>query len=160
MRRPRHDASGRDQAPRHSRGGQPRHDPQARPREAALSQPGADPSDRRALDQEIRARQARRALRIEKTTGRRRKMSESTFVYVTYIRSTPERVWSALTTPEFMRQYWFGMHCESEWKPGSPWKLVFTDGRLADAGEIVVADSPRRPVLKWRNQSKTEIHAG
>jgi uncharacterized protein YndB with AHSA1/START domain len=86
-------------------------------------------------------------------------MNKSKFVYVTYIRSTPERVWSALTTPEFMRQYWFGMHCESEWKPGSPWKLVFTDGRLADAGEIVEADPPRRLVIKWRNEWKPEMKA-
>ena len=59
-------------------------------------------------------------------------MSKSTFVYVTFIRTTPERLWSALTTPEFMRQYWFGMHCESDFKPGSPWKLVFADGRVAE----------------------------
>jgi uncharacterized protein YndB with AHSA1/START domain len=86
-------------------------------------------------------------------------MSKSTFVYVTYIRTTPERVWSALTTPEFMRQYWFGMHCESEWKAGSQWKLVFTDGRIADAGEIVEADPPRRLVIKWRNEWKPEMKA-
>jgi uncharacterized protein YndB with AHSA1/START domain len=86
-------------------------------------------------------------------------MNKSTFVYVTFIRTTPERLWSALTTPEFMQQYWFGMHCESDFKPGSPWKLVFADGRVADKGEIVAADPPQRLVIKWRNEWKAEMKA-
>jgi uncharacterized protein YndB with AHSA1/START domain len=86
-------------------------------------------------------------------------MRQSTFVYVTYIRTTPERLWSALTTSEFARDYWFGMHCESDWKVGSPWKLVFPDGRVADSGEIIAADPPRRLVIKWRNQWKPELNA-
>ena len=86
-------------------------------------------------------------------------MRQSTFVYVTFIRTTPERLWSALTTPEFMRDYWFGMHCESDWQVGSPWKLVFPDGRIADSGEIVAAEPPRRLVIKWRNQWKPELNA-
>jgi uncharacterized protein YndB with AHSA1/START domain len=86
-------------------------------------------------------------------------MTKSTFVYVTFIRTTPERLWSALTTPEFMRQYWFGMHCESDWKPGSPWKLIFKDGRVADAGAIVEAEPPKRLVIKWRNEWKEEMKA-
>jgi uncharacterized protein YndB with AHSA1/START domain len=85
--------------------------------------------------------------------------SKPDFVYVTFIRTTPDRLWSALTTPEFIRQYWFGMHCESDWKPGSPWKLVFADGRLADAGEIVEADPPQRLVIKWRNEWNAEMRA-
>ena len=51
-------------------------------------------------------------------------MPRSTFVYVTYIQTTPEKLWSALTNAEFAKQYWFGCHCESEWTAGSPWKLV------------------------------------
>ena len=86
-------------------------------------------------------------------------MSKPDFVYVTFIRTTSERLWSALTTPEFIRQYWFGMHCESDWKPGSPWKLVFADGRVADAGEIVEADPPQRLVIKWRNEWNAEMRA-
>ena len=86
-------------------------------------------------------------------------MSKSTFAYVTFIRTTPEQVWTALTTPEFMRKYWFDMHCESDWKTGSSWKLVFPDGRLADVGKIVEADPPRRLVIKWRNQWKPELEA-
>ena len=86
-------------------------------------------------------------------------MNKPDFVYVTFIRTTSERLWSALTTPEFIRQYWFGMHCESDWKPGSSWKLVFADGRLADAGEIVEADPPQRLVIKWRNEWNAEMRA-
>ena len=86
-------------------------------------------------------------------------MSKSTFAYVTFIRTTAERLWEALVTPEFMRQYWFDMYCESNFKTGSPWKLVFPDGRIADMGEIVEADPPRRLVIKWHNQWKPELKA-
>jgi uncharacterized protein YndB with AHSA1/START domain len=85
--------------------------------------------------------------------------SESKFVYVTFIRTTAERLWSALTTPEFTKQYWFGMHCESEWKAGSSWQLKFPDGGVADAGEIVAAERPKRLVIKWRNEFKPEMTA-
>src|SRR5271170_7368623 len=81
------------------------------------------------------------------------------FVYVTFIRATADRLWTALTEPEFMKQYWFGMHCESDWKPGSSWRLIFTDGRLADAGEIAEIDPPRRLQIKWRNEWKPELKA-
>lgn len=84
-------------------------------------------------------------------------MNESTYVYVTYIRSTPERVWSALTDAEFIRQYWFGMDVRCDWKPGSPWQLSFSDGRVADSGEILEADPPRRLVIKWRNEFRPEL---
>jgi uncharacterized protein YndB with AHSA1/START domain len=86
-------------------------------------------------------------------------MAKSTFVYVTFIATTPEKLWSALTEPEFTRQYWFGMHQESDWKAGSSWRLVFADGRVADAGEVIEADPPRRLILKWRNQFRPEIAA-
>jgi uncharacterized protein YndB with AHSA1/START domain len=87
-------------------------------------------------------------------------MARSTFVYVTYIRTTPERLWSALTRDAaFMKQYWFGNHCESEWTPGSSWKLVSDDGQIRDAGEIVEAEPPRRLVIRWQHQSKPELEA-
>ena len=81
------------------------------------------------------------------------------FVYVTYIRTTPEELWTALTTSEFMKKYWFGMNIETDWKVGSPWKLIFPDGRIADTGEIVELDRPRRIVLKWRNELRPELTA-
>jgi uncharacterized protein YndB with AHSA1/START domain len=87
-------------------------------------------------------------------------MARSTFLYVTYIRTTPEKLWSALTADtQFMRQYWFGMHCESRWIAGSPWKLVSGDGETFDAGEIVEAEPPRRLVIRWQHQNKPELRA-
>jgi uncharacterized protein YndB with AHSA1/START domain len=86
-------------------------------------------------------------------------MPRSTFVYVTYIRTTPEKLWSALTDGEFMQQYWFGMRCECRWTVGSSWKLVSGDGQLFDAGEIVEAEPPRRLVIRWQNQIRPELKA-
>lgn len=87
-------------------------------------------------------------------------MARSTFVYVTYIRTTPERLWSALTTDvEFMKQYWFGTHCESQWTAGSPWKMVSSSGQILDSGEIVEAEALRRLVIRWRHQNKPEFKA-
>lgn len=48
---------------------------------------------------------------------------------------------------------------ESDFKTGSPWKLVFDDGRLADSGEILASDPPRRLVIRWLNQWSPEINA-
>src|SRR5579883_2057339 len=87
-------------------------------------------------------------------------MARSTFVYVTYIRTTPEKLWSALTDDaEFMRQYWFGVHCESKWTAGSSWKMVHPDGRIIDSGEIVEAEAPRRLVIRWQNEMNPELKA-
>src|SRR5690348_2846300 len=86
-------------------------------------------------------------------------MPKSTFVYVTYIRTTPEKLWKALTTPEFQRQYWFGMHCETDWKAGSPWKLINEEGKVYDSGAIVESDPPRRLVIRWQNEWNPEFKA-
>jgi uncharacterized protein YndB with AHSA1/START domain len=58
-----------------------------------------------------------------------------------------------------MKKYWFGMNFETDWKVESPWKLIFPDGRIADIGEIVELDPPRRIVLKWRNEFRPELTA-
>ena len=87
-------------------------------------------------------------------------MAKTTFVYVTYIRTTAERLWSALTDDaEFMKRYWFGVHCESTWKPGSPWRMLYPDGRVIDSGEIVEALPPRRLVIRWQNQMNPDFKA-
>jgi uncharacterized protein YndB with AHSA1/START domain len=87
------------------------------------------------------------------------KEAQSRFVYVTFIRTTLERLWSALTSEDFMKEYWFGMHFKTEWKVGAQWQLLFPDGRVADTGEIVEWDPPKRLVLKWRNEFKPELKA-
>jgi uncharacterized protein YndB with AHSA1/START domain len=84
-------------------------------------------------------------------------MPKTEFVYVTYIRTTPEKLWEALTDEEFTKQYWAASI--SDWKKGSPWKLVLTDGRLADTGEVLEVDPPRRLVLKWQNEFRPEVKA-
>jgi len=87
-------------------------------------------------------------------------MARSMFVYVTYIRTTPEKLWSALTTDtEFMKQYWFGVHCESAWSVGSSWKMVHPDGGILDAGEIVESVPQKRLVIRWQHQDKPELKA-
>ena len=87
------------------------------------------------------------------------RLETSTFVYVTYIRTTAEKLWDALTQPEFTRQYWYGMHQDSEWKPGSEWSLVAPSGKVADAGEVLESERPRRVVLKWQHQIMPELKA-
>jgi uncharacterized protein YndB with AHSA1/START domain len=86
-------------------------------------------------------------------------MSKPEFVYVTYIKTTPEKLWEAITSPEMTRLYWFGAHLESDWSAGSPWKIVFPDGRVADSGEILECVKPKRIVIKWRNEWSPEHHA-
>lgn len=85
--------------------------------------------------------------------------TESNFVYVTFIRTTPEKLWSALTDPEQMKVYWLGVHIESDWKTGAPWKMFLPDGTLADAGEILAIEQPSRIQLKWRNEFRPELNA-
>src|SRR5262245_51988621 len=85
-------------------------------------------------------------------------MSGSKFVYVTYIRITPEKLWHALTTPEIIRQYRFGMDVESDWKVGSPWRM-YADGNLMDSGELLESVSPKRLVMSWRSEWKPEFKA-
>ena len=79
-------------------------------------------------------------------------MAKSKFMYVTYIRTTPKKLWEALTTPKFQRQFFFGTTQESEWKKGSPWRMVKPDGEATDSGEVLEIEPQRRLVLKWRNE--------
>ena len=79
------------------------------------------------------------------------------YLYVTYIRTTPEKLWQALTTPEFTRQFWFGIAQETTWKVGAEWKLVGSEGKVYDTGEVLECDPPRRYAVKWRNEFRPEL---
>jgi len=70
-------------------------------------------------------------------------MSKPEFVYVTYIETTPEKLWEALTSSEFSKRYWFNTELKSDWKVDSPFALVM-NGTTTDVGEILQADRPRR----------------
>jgi len=83
----------------------------------------------------------------------------SRFAYAIFIKTTPEKLWAALTTPRFMRLYWFGVAIETDWKAGSPWTMVHGDGRITDAGQVVECDPPRRIVLDWTHQMRPELAA-
>lgn len=70
-------------------------------------------------------------------------MSEPTFVYVTYLKTTPEALWKALTSPEFTRQYWWDRAVESDWTVGAPIRYRYDDGDKLDIdGEILAVDPP------------------
>jgi uncharacterized protein YndB with AHSA1/START domain len=86
-------------------------------------------------------------------------MTRSAFVYVTYIRSPRERVWTALTTPDFITRYWFGMNVACDFRAGSSWRLTFEDGRVADQGEILEAEPPSRLVIHWEHAWRPELAA-
>jgi uncharacterized protein YndB with AHSA1/START domain len=84
-------------------------------------------------------------------------MNHDQFAYVTYIRTTPDKLWAALTSAEFTRKYWFGIWQDCAWTVGASWKLTFPDGRVADAGEVLEVDPPKRLVLKWRHELDPEL---
>lgn len=86
-------------------------------------------------------------------------MANARFVYVIYIRSTREKVWEALTKPEFTRRYWGDTWQDTTWEAGAPWKIMIPDGRVADSGKVFEIEKPKRLVLKWRNEFMPELKA-
>ena len=77
------------------------------------------------------------------------------YVYVTYIASTPEKVFDAITRPELARRYW-GHENVSDWTPGSDWRHVrANDERTVElVGKVVETSPPTRLVITWANASQ------
>ena len=76
---------------------------------------------------------------------------------MTYLRTTPEKLWQALTDSEFTRRFWCNTAWESDWKTGSPWRALIPDGRVADSGQVVEVVLHKRLVLTWRNEFRPEL---
>jgi len=78
------------------------------------------------------------------------------FVYVTYVLSTPEKVFEAITKPEVARRYW-GHENVSDWQPGSEWQHVRADAErtVQLIGKVVEVTPPSRLVITWANASQT-----
>jgi uncharacterized protein YndB with AHSA1/START domain len=71
-------------------------------------------------------------------------MPETTFVYSTYIKTTPEQLWKALTEPAFTLRYW-GEALHSDWAVGS--KILWQagpDGEPEDRDQVVLEYEPHR----------------
>ncbi|QYN22374.1 metalloregulator ArsR/SmtB family transcription factor [Amycolatopsis sp. DSM 110486] len=98
-----------------------------------------------------------RALSAVKRRAEEAMTDKPSYVYVTYIESTPEKVWEALTDAELTGQYW-GHRNESDWQPGSSWKHVRTDGSgVTDVyGDVVEAVPPKRLVTRWFDPNKED----
>jgi uncharacterized protein YndB with AHSA1/START domain/DNA-binding transcriptional ArsR family regulator len=76
-------------------------------------------------------------------------MGNPEFVYTTYINTTPERLWQALTDPAFTRRYW-GATFETDWTAGSPMVWEENGNRTADPAQTVLeADPCRRLSYTW-----------
>lgn len=87
-------------------------------------------------------------------------MSKPQFVYVSYIATTPEKLWAALTRGEFTKQYWYGRRIESDWKPGSAVTFYDRDTNVVtDGGRVVECDPPRRLVYTFRPEFSDEAQA-
>jgi len=75
-------------------------------------------------------------------------MSKPEFVYTTFIKTTPERLWHALTDKAFTASYWFGCSLESDWKVGSPMRMMRGEQLMNDC-VVLESDPPRRLSYSW-----------
>lgn len=72
-------------------------------------------------------------------------------VYQMFIKATPERVWEAMTNPEFTTRYFGGPRVSSDLNLGSPFNYLSPEGKIVVEGEVVESDPPRRLVHTWRS---------
>jgi uncharacterized protein YndB with AHSA1/START domain len=86
-------------------------------------------------------------------------MASSRFVYVTYIRTTPEKLWQALIDPDFTRRFWLETWQESAWETGVPWRMLSPDGRVHFTGEVLECVPGKRLVRTWHCETMPEARA-
>jgi uncharacterized protein YndB with AHSA1/START domain len=84
-------------------------------------------------------------------------MNQSSFSYVSLIRSAPEALWDALVNPEKTRLYWFDSRLKSDWTVGASWQFLSPDGRVVNSGQVLEHTPPTRLALSWRNELKPQL---
>ena len=85
-------------------------------------------------------------------------MNKSEFVYVVYIRTSPKKLWDALTNSKFIEKYWFGLQIDTDWKVGSNWKFYYDDS-IMDSGKILESIPQKKLVRSWQCQWKPNLKA-
>ena len=84
-------------------------------------------------------------------------MSKPEFVYTTYIETSAEKLWHALTAGDFTERYWFGHRVASAWEIGSPYKFSKQD-QTTIAGKVLAFEPPKRLSYTWDNQKPDLTH--
>jgi uncharacterized protein YndB with AHSA1/START domain len=89
-------------------------------------------------------------------------MEKTTFVYATFIRATPEKLWEALTNGDFSEKYWLGFRIEVELKAGGTVRILPPKGmeKYGDhAGKVLVCEPYRKLVYTWNQKDEPELAA-
>jgi uncharacterized protein YndB with AHSA1/START domain len=87
-------------------------------------------------------------------------MKKATFVYATFIRTTPEKLWEALTSGDFSEKYWFGFRVEVELKAGGAIRILPPKGMEEHgdhAGTVLACEPYRKLVYTWNPKDKPEL---
>jgi uncharacterized protein YndB with AHSA1/START domain len=80
-------------------------------------------------------------------------MSKPEFVYVTYIETTPEKLWQALTDGDFTERYWFAHRAVSDWNVGSSYQFTLAGEKRLE-GKVLISDPPTKLVYSWSGCSE------
>ena len=86
-------------------------------------------------------------------------MSSLEFVYTTYIETSAEQLWHALTDGDFTERYWFGHRVISDWKVGSRYRFTHPE-RPSPEGKVLISDPPRKLAYTWEACSDDLKHEG
>ena len=87
-------------------------------------------------------------------------MDKLEFLYVTYIATTPEKLWTALTDGTFTKMYWYKRRIESDWTVGAAVRFYDGDGEVVtDSGTVLECERPRRLVYSFHPEFNAEVSA-
>jgi len=86
-------------------------------------------------------------------------MSKPAFVYTTYIETTPEKLWHALTDGDFTERFWFGHRLTSDWKIGSSYRFTHPQ-KASPSGKVLISQPPNKLSYTWDGCSEEVRHEG